>query len=266
MMDGRDNDRRDMLESELVELLHQVEDWLETPMIVLAFVWLALTIAELIWGLGSPLGLVVSGIWAAFIADFVLRLALAPKKAGYIRRNWLTVLSLALPALRIFRLGRILRLVRATRGLRLVRAVSSVNRGVKALRASMGRRGIGYVTSLTLIVVLTGAAAMLAFEADVGDAGGFESYWDALWWTAMMLTTIGSEYWPVTAEGRLVCLLISIYSLGILGYITATLASFFVGRDADDESAELAGTRSIEDLRRDIAALRADLALRSGEG
>lgn len=265
-MRDREDTEPDVLESELTKLLHEIEDWLETPMVVLAFVWVALTIAELVWGLGSPFGLVVSGIWAAFIADFVLRFALAPRKSAYLRRNWLTALSLALPALRIFRVGRILRLLRATRGLRLVRAVSSVNRGVRALRASMGRRGIGYVMSLTLIVVLTGAAAMLAFESDVGVTGGFEGYWDALWWTAMMLTTIGSDYWPVTAEGRLVCLSISIYSLGILGYVTAMLASFFVGRDAEDDSAEVAGTRSIEDLRRDIAALRADLALRSGEG
>lgn len=265
-MPDRDDTVPDVLESELVELLHQVEDWLETPMVVLAFVWLVLTIGELIWGVGSPFGFVVSAIWAIFILDFALRLGLAPKKAAYLRRNWLTALSLALPALRIFRLGRILRLFRATRGLRLIRAVSSVNRGVKALRASMGRRGVGYVMSFTLIVALTGAAAMLAFESEVGGTGGFQSYWDALWWTAMMLTTIGSDYFPVTAEGRIVCLLISIYSLGILGYITATLATFFVGRDAEDESAEIAGAHTVESLRRDITELRADLALRSGEG
>lgn len=259
-MPDRGNRNPDVLESELVGLLHEIEDWLETPMVVLAFIWLALTIAELVWDLGSPFGVVVSAIWMVFIVDFLLRLTLAPKKSAYLRRNWLTALSLILPAMRIFRVGRVLRLFRASRGLRLIRAVSSVNRGVRALRASMGRRGVGYVMSFTLIVALTGAAAMLAFEP------GFESYWDALWWTAMMLTTIGSDYWPLTGEGRLVCLLISIYSLGILGYITATLASFFVGRDAEDEGAEVAGAHTIEALRRDITALRADLALRSGEG
>jgi hypothetical protein len=37
------------------------------------------------------------------------------------------------------------------------------------------------------------------------------------------------------------------------------LATFFVGRDADDDRAELAGRQSIEALRGDIAALRAEL-------
>ncbi len=38
------------LESERFELLRRVEDWLETPMVVLGFVWLALLIAESVWG------------------------------------------------------------------------------------------------------------------------------------------------------------------------------------------------------------------------
>lgn len=107
---------------------------------------------------------------------------------------------------------------------------------------------------------------MYAFERTLPDGGGFEDYWDALWWTAMLLTTIGSEYWPQTAEGRLLCLLLSIYSLGILGYITATLASFFVGRDAEDETAELAGAQSIDALRADLKALHTDMLQRMKEG
>lgn len=72
--------------------------------------------------------------------------------------------------------------------------------------------------------------------------------------------------WPQTAEGRLLCLLLSIYSLGILGYITATLASFFVGRDADDETAEVAGAKAINALRAEIEALHVEMLQRSKGG
>ncbi len=41
------------LEQERIEVLQQLEDWLETPMLVFAFAWLGLFIIELIWGL-SP--------------------------------------------------------------------------------------------------------------------------------------------------------------------------------------------------------------------
>jgi voltage-gated potassium channel len=41
---------KEELERERYELLQRLEDWLETPMLVLAFAWLALLIGELIWG------------------------------------------------------------------------------------------------------------------------------------------------------------------------------------------------------------------------
>ena len=58
----------------------------------------------------------------------------------------------------------------------------------------------------------------------------------------MLLTSIGSEYWPQTAEGRVLCFLLSLYGFAVFGYVTAVLASFFVGRDADG-TGELAGGR-----------------------
>ena len=235
-----EQDERGLLERELLQLLHQIEDWLETPMIVLAFIWLVLMIAEFVWGLSGFLATLVDAIWIAFIVDFLLRLGLAPRRVAYLKQNWLTAVSLFLPALRIFRVTRafrLLRFARATRGLRLVRVVSSLNRGMFALRATMSRRGVGYVLALTLVVLFAGAAGMYAFESGLPGGNGFANYADALWWTAMLLTTLGSAYWPVTGEGRILCLLLSIYSLGILGYITASLASFFVGRDTVRENA-----------------------------
>ena len=94
----------------------------------------------------------------------------------------------------------------------------------------MRRRGFGYVAVLTVIVTFAGAAGMYAFERDA-PGGGFDSYWTALWWTAMVVTTMGSEYWPKTPDGRVLCLLLAIYAFSVFGYVTAALASFFVGRD-----------------------------------
>jgi voltage-gated potassium channel len=73
---------------------------------------------------------------------------------------------------------------------------------------------------------------MLALEPASNIKGGFASYGDALWWTAMLLTTIGTDYWPHTAEGRILCLMLSVYAFAVWGYITASLASFFLGQDS----------------------------------
>jgi voltage-gated potassium channel len=87
----------------LKSLLQQVEDWLEPPMIVLSLIWLILLIVELVWGLAPILRAIVNVIWIVFVVDFLLRFFLAPRKLNYLRSNWLTAISLALPALRLFR-------------------------------------------------------------------------------------------------------------------------------------------------------------------
>ena len=240
-------------------VLHQLEGWLQTPMIVLSFVWLLLVLAEFAWGASSLLETFGTVIWIVFIAEFGLRFTLAPEKLAFLRSNVITIIALAVPAFRLFRAFRILRLARAARSLRLVRIVGTANRGMGALRASLGRRGLGYVLAVTVVVALLGAGGMLAFEPSGEVEGGFTSYADALWWTAMLLTSMGSEFWPRTPEGRLLCLLLAIYGFAVFGYITASFASFFVGRDAGSPDAEIVGAGDIAALREEIAGLRRDL-------
>ena len=231
-------------------------------MVVLGFVWLGLLALELTRGISAALETLGTAIWLLFIGDFCFRLALAPEKWPYVRRNWLTAVSLLVPALRVFRFARVVRLLRvgrAARGLRLLRVVTSLNRGMRALGQTMGRRGFGYAVVLTIIVVFGGAAGMYAFENGNADGRGLHDYPAALWWTAMMITTVGSEYWPQTVEGRVLCLLLALYAFAVFGYVAATLSSFFIERDAASEQAELAGARSIGELRQEIAGLRADV-------
>lgn len=114
------------------------------------------------------------------------------------------------------------------------------------------------MAALTVAVALVGAAGMLALEGSSPRNGqGFASCADALWWTAMLLTTIGSQSWPLTPESRILCVLLSLFSISVVGCLIAALATFFVGRGAvgkDD------GTpRALDALRREALALRADL-------
>ena len=72
----------------------------------------------------------------------------------------------------------------------------------------------------------------------------------------MLLTTIGSQFWPLTTEGRILSFLLSMYGLAVLGYLTATFASFFIGRDAEEASGPVAGAAELKSLRREVEALR----------
>lgn len=246
-------------------ILERVEDRLEAPMVVLGLVWLAILVAELLYGDLPALRTAGVVIWVVFILDFLLRLTLAPKKIRYLRANWITIIALALPALRILRFGRLLRALRAARGIRLARLVTSVNRGMRSLAKALERRGFGYVAALTFIVLTAGAAGMHAFEKG-SPTGGFRSYPEALWWTAMLLTTSGSDRWPATAEGRVLALLLSIYALGVLGYITAMLASFFVGRDVGEYDPKSGRDRVLQDVQQELAGLREEIRSLSRRG
>jgi voltage-gated potassium channel len=123
---------------------------------------------------------------------------------------------------------------------------------MKSLSATMSRRAFGYVFNMTLIITFAGAAGMYAFE---NPNQGFESYGMALWWTAMRVITAGNEFNPLTTEGRGLAFLIALFGYTILGYITATFATFFIGRDAEDKDAPVAGSDEIKELKSDIRAL-----------
>ncbi len=162
-------------------------------------------IIEIIWSLNPFLETIGYLIWGIFILDFALKFFLAPKKIKYLKNNRLIAISLVLPALRIFRIFRVFRIFQATRaarGLKFVRLLGSLNIGMSALGESFRRRGFKYALAVTLIVIFGGAGLMFAFESTKDVADGFKNYGESLWWTAMLMTTLGGAYTPQTVEGR----------------------------------------------------------------
>lgn len=237
-------------------VLVKIDRYLEPTMVLLGLTWLVLLIVEFVWGLKPWMTWVGDLIWIVFILEFLLRFSVAPGKRKFLQRNWLTLISLALPALRVLRLGRALRLLRYTRGLKLVRLLTSMNRGLRSLGRAMQKRGAGYVSVLTIAVTFAGAAGMLAFESG-GPNPPFSGYAEALWWTAMIITTLGSDFWPQTVEGRVLTLLLSIYAVGVFGYLAASLASSFIDRERKQqprstEEALAAVRRELEQLRQAV--------------
>lgn len=243
-------------------ILHQVNRWLETPMIILSAVWLLLMVTEYVWGSSGTAQTIAVVIWIVFVLDFLLRFTIAPNKLRYLRKNWLTVISLLLPALRVFRAARVFRTIARLRGLQLVRILGSVNRGMKALGKTMRRRGFGYLLGVTVIVTVVGAAGMFFFERVQPDGQTFEDFYTALWWTAMIMTGMGTDYWPRTTEGRALCLLLSTYSFSVFGYFTGIIATYFISRDAEEEDSEMLGKKDMERLHSELAALREELRAR----
>lgn len=242
-----------LIKRERWNLLVRIDSALDVPMNVLAFVWLILTVIDIVRGLNETGNLFVTIIWILFGIQFLVEFLLAPDKKTYLKHSWLTAISLLLPAFRIFRFFRVIRGLRFARGSSLIRIFSSINRGMKALSTSLGTKGVGYVLALTSIVVLAGAGGIMSFEST--ESTYFDQFGTALWWTCMMITTMGADYFPKSAEGRLLALFLAIYGFAIFGYVTATVASFFIEKEAHPKaSGEVIA--EIKKLEREITGLK----------
>lgn len=122
-------------------LLYRLEAELEPIMFLLAAVWMWLFVVELWKGLLPWQQNAMLGVWIAFIVEFLLKLYLAPARASYLKHNWITVLALAVPALRAFRMLSALRLLQTTRiasTTRIVRALTSTRRFYRDVQEAQG--------------------------------------------------------------------------------------------------------------------------------
>lgn len=201
----------------------------------------------------AEIDLALQIIWVVFLVDFAVRFLIAPAKGLFLRQNWLGVLSLALPFLRPLRA---FRAARAIRSLSLVRLLGGINRGIRVLRTVARGRQFAYVGGLTVLVVLAGAAGARYFDRGIEDAP-IQSFGDALWWSAAMVTTINNEKYVVSTEARVIAILIRVFAVSVFGYVTASIASYLIG------GATTTGAKPEDDvaLRAEIASLRRELAL-----
>lgn len=239
------------------ELLEQLQAILEPAMAGLGIVFLGLLLLdysaiELSDAANSRLFWVLQAIWAVFLIEFAVRLIIAPARGEFLRSNWLGALSLVLPFLRPLRA---FRAARALRSLSLVRFLGGINRGIRVVRAVTRGRQFAWVGALTVMVMIAGAVGVRYFDRGVEDAP-IQSFGSALWWSSAMVTTINNELYAVSTEARVLAILMRIFAVSVFGYITASIATYFIGTAQAGTDVQ----QNTEALRAEIAALRQELA------
>lgn len=233
--------------------LRRWEALVEWPLVVAALVFLALYAVPVIayplpapWPRVAELGVMV--VWGVFLADYGVRVWLAPRRGSYVVRHLPDLLVLVLPMLRPLRL------------LRLVTLLSVLNR-----RAGDSLRGrvATYVGGATVLVLFVAAVAELDAERGAPHAT-ISSFGDSLWWAVSTMTTVGyGDRYPVTTEGRFVAVGLMLCGIALIGVVTASFAAWLLDRIREEEEtsrqvtrADLAHlTQEIERLRLAVAAL-----------
>jgi voltage-gated potassium channel len=210
---------------------------IEVPMTVLAVVWLPVLIvpavARIPASAADALDAIDYLVWAAFAAEYLAKLYLAPSRAEFFRAHLVDLAVVAVPVLRPLRVLRLLRLVTFSRvGLTLSTALNRA-------RNLLTHHGLHYVLLSVLAIIAVGAALELAFEQHA-PGSNIHDYGDALWWAIVTVTTVGyGDKYPVSVGGRGVAVVLMLTGIGLVGVLSATVASYFVGQRAEADMAEL---------------------------
>jgi voltage-gated potassium channel len=194
------------------------------PLDLLALVFLAAIYGEWLFGEVAPGGWVVRIgnimswlVWLAFAVDYVVRLRLSPDRGDFVRTHKLDLLMVLLPFLRMVRVLLILR--------------KSVTRiPTEQIASSLLLLAAGLVS--------LGALTVWRLEYQAPDAT-ITTIGRAFWWAMVTTTTVGyGDEYPVTAWGRVVAVLVMLVGIGLIGTVSATVASWFVSRRAENDAVE----------------------------
>lgn len=214
----------------------RVRQWFEVPVMVGALAVLPVVVGEQVAVAGWATFLEVLNwlIWAAFAAEFALIVALTDDRLAFARRAWLDLLVVivSFPLLgemfALTRLVRLSRLVRVLRLLRLMGLAAVFGRGLLRLRRLLRKRGLGYVAATFVLIAVISGGLFALFEG--------HKLVDGLWWTVVTLTTVGyGDFSPVTTGGRVTAVVLMLAGIGVVSFITANIAAFFVESDQESD-------------------------------
>ncbi|MFI5911329.1 potassium channel family protein [Dactylosporangium sp. NPDC051541] len=194
----------------------------------------------------DALEIVTVAIWGLFVGDYVVRFLLHVRRWEFVRGHLFDLAVLLLPALRPLRV------------LRLFTAVLVLTRRTEAW--ARGRLAL-YVGATSVLLIFVAALAVLDAERASPDAN-ITSYSEALWWACVTITTVGyGDHFPVTTDGRLVAIGLMMGGIGLIGFVTGSLATWIVDRIAvKDDNKQDATKSDIALVLAEVQALRAEVA------
>lgn len=194
------------------------ERGVEGPLNVAAFVFLIAYSWRVIGDLQGSAALLANAIilatWLVYLVSYLVSLSLAVDHRRWFRTHLLELLVVALPALRP------LRLLQYVRIRRFERTVGD------ALRS---RVSVYLAATIALLVYMATLAVLDAERSAPG--ANITNFGDGLWWSLVTVTSVGyGDYYPVTPQGRIIASGLMLCGIGMLGLVTAALASWIVER------------------------------------
>lgn len=188
-----------------------------------------------------------------FFCDFIRSFIRAKSKWKYfVTWGWIDLIS-SIPNISFLRYGRFARITRILRVLRGTRSIRTIIKMVLYHRA----QSVMLASILIFATfVLFGSIGVLQFEND--PESNIRTAGDAIWWAFATMTTVGyGDIYPITAEGRVLGIVLMIAGVGIFGTVTGLIASLFFKTNAK--------TVTNEDIMSELKRLREEVKELKGE-
>jgi len=206
-------------------LARVIEERLSPVMAALGIVFLLVVVGQALavpgGGVQRTFAVSIWVLWGAFVVEFLVRVAIAPRALTYVKRNWWQVLLLAIPVLSFVRLLIVARLAR------MGRLVSSALRGTRSARSRLGGR-LGWLLAVHVMVVL--GATEVAFQFLP-----FQTFGEALYRVAMASVS-GEPLGMDRGLAQVIDVILATYSVVVFGALAGVLGSFFLERRDEHEA------------------------------
>ena len=174
-------------------------------------------------------------VFIAFAVDYLVELSVTRNRATYLRTQWASLIIVVSQFLALLPALGFLGILRGARALRIAVTITRVI-GIGAASKAQGRqffreKAASVAFGLAGFTWITSAVAFTIAE-DVGKGRRIESFFDALWWSASTITTVGyGDIYPVTAPGRIIAVFTMLMGVSTLAVVTARIAQFLLSNE-----------------------------------
>jgi len=239
------------------DLVDRIEQVTRYPMALLGVAWMVIAIIVLTTDVSGTASESLVGtlfvLWVIMLVEYLVRLVISPDSRGYLKRRWVEPATVVMPALQGWHL------------IGIEKMTLLLHEGELRLEAILKHHSLFRVLLAAFATLVIGAWLVLLFEEKT-KTGNIHTYPDALWWAIVTVTTVGyGDRYPVSEGGRVVAAVLMLVGIGLIGVLTATVASVFIKEHTDANKETF--NKGHANLGQQLAEIRdrlADIEMRLG--
>jgi voltage-gated potassium channel len=207
------------------DLVDRIEQVTKYPMAVLGIGWLVVGIIIVTTDVNGSASVFLVGtlfaLWTVLLVEYLVRLVVTPDRRGYLKRRWIEPATVVVPPLQGWHF------------VGIEKMSLLLHEGELRVEAVLKHHSLFRVLIAAAATLFLGAWLVLLFEENA-KGSNIHDYSDALWWAIVTVTTVGyGDRFPMTGGGRTVAVILMLVGIGLIGVLTATVASVFIKEHTD---------------------------------